>query len=149
LQYLDDARKPASGCPFCPPPQEHTIVRNKDAVVFLNCFPSAYGHLLVASRFHASYPSLVSKQRRSLLATVDLAMFGLQAALEPDGMNIGLNVGLDAGASIPDHAHWHLIPRWRGDHNFLPVVADVKSMPELLEQTAKRLRPFFKGVGEI
>lgn len=148
LAYLDDARSANPPCPFCPP-QKHILYEATWGVVMLNRFPSGYGHLLIASRHHFSPYRLHRQSRHELAHLVDAAVEILDRYLKPDGFNVGMNIGLDAGASIPDHAHWHVLPRWRGDHNYLPVLADVKTLPELLDQTTAKMVPWFADVKEM
>lgn len=128
----------------------HVIERTPDdpsadaptgGMILLNLFPYANGHLLVA--LGESRPRLLDYtpgQRRALWALVDRAMWLMERALEPHGVNVGLNQGAAAGAGVPQHAHVHLVPRWHGDVNFMTVVADVRVIPAAPAAMAARYR---------
>jgi ATP adenylyltransferase len=148
MQYLEEPAR--SGCFFCAAlgsddERAHLVlVREAEAVIMLNKFPYGHGHLLVAPRRHVGrLDELADAEYDALQRAVRRAAVGLTAAFEPEGMNIGMNVGRAAGAGVAEHCHWHLLPRWTGDTNFMPLIGDVKVMSEHLEATLERLRPLF------
>jgi ATP adenylyltransferase len=107
----------------------------------LNLFPYSSGHVMVVPRRHvADLTDLDAAESAAVIAAAQRAMRALRAALDPDGFNLGVNSGGAAGAGITDHFHMHVVPRWSGDTNFMPVLADVKVIPEHMEQTAAKLR---------
>jgi len=119
----------------------HVILRTGDGLIMLNRYPYANGHLLVA--LGDPRPTLLDyapAQRAALWALVDIAADLMQRALEPQGINIGINQGRAAGAGVPQHLHAHLVPRWAGDVNFISVVGDVRVIPSSLERMAERYR---------
>ena len=121
------------------------LYRGDDGLCLLNKFPYANGHLLVAPVRHVPcLTELSPKESGELLQLVRDSVEILRRNLKPDGFNIGINIGEDAGAGIADHLHVHVVPRWRGDHNFMTVLADVRTIPEHLETTFDRLLPFFQ-----
>src|SRR5262249_3135203 len=136
-------------CIFCNPTEgdarERLILGTTPAsVVMLNRFPYQSGHLMVAPRQHIdSLPALPAAEYAELSETLRRALATLGSALRPEGFNVGMNIGAPAGAGIADHLHWHIVPRWAGDTNFMPVLADVKVMPQHLLDTYDRLRPAF------
>jgi ATP adenylyltransferase len=91
---------------------------------------------------------LGSAEAAGTFATAQLAVRVLEDVMHPQGFNLGINQGKVAGAGIDDHVHLHVVPRWNGDTNFMPVLADVKVMPELLTSTAEKLRPVFARLGQ-
>jgi ATP adenylyltransferase len=110
------------------------IRRTSRSVVLLNRFPYNNGHLLVAPRVHkGQLDELAPEDHLDLMATVTEMVGLLTTAMKPDGYNIGLNLGRAAGAGLPGHLHWHIVPRWDGDTNFMPVVADVKVIVQSLD----------------
>ncbi len=114
------------------------------AFVMLNRYPYTAGHLLVIPRSHASrLQDLGDETYNALWALVRESVTALERAIAPQGINIGMNLGAAAGAGIRDHLHVHLVPRWVGDTNFMPVLGDVRVMPEHLTRTWTTLRPFF------
>ncbi len=120
------------------------LYRDLDTVVLLNRFPYANGHLLVAPVRHLSCITELTAHENSLLfEMVNVATIILKNHLHPDGFNIGCNIGSTAGAGIADHLHFHIVPRWEGDHNFITVVADIRSIPEHIEATFDKLLPDF------
>ena len=121
-------------------PAGHVVERTGDTITLLNRFPYNSGHVMVAPRRHA--PDLLSlddSEAAVLVAAVRRAVRAIVAALRPDGYNVGVNAGDAAGASV-DHLHVHVVPRWSGDTNFMPVLADAKVLPEHLDATALKLR---------
>jgi ATP adenylyltransferase len=116
----------------------------RHSIVMLNRYPYASGHLMVAPRRHtADLPSLPDEEHVDLAETLRHGMATLARVLEPHGMNVGMNLGTCAGAGIADHLHWHIVPRWSGDTNFMATVADVRVVPQHLLDTYDRLRPAF------
>ena len=119
------------------------------ALVLLNRFPYANGHLLVAPVRHVScITELSAEENSALMETVKEAAAILKKHLKPDGLNIGCNIGAAAGAGIADHLHYHIVPRWSGDHNFMTVLAEVRAIPEHIEATYDRLLSDFQALLE-
>jgi ATP adenylyltransferase len=111
----------------------------------LNRFPYTNGHLLVAPLRHVPCITELTRQERgALLETVSDCTDILKKKLQPDGFNVGINIGSEAGAGIGDHLHFHIVPRWRGDHNFMAVLAEVRAIPEHILTTYDNLLPQFK-----
>lgn len=104
------------------------------SIVVLNRFPYNNGHLLVAPRAHkGKLEELTPEELLDTLETVRQMVSSLQVIMKPDGFNIGLNLGRSAGAGLPGHLHWHIVPRWVGDTNFMPVLGDVKVISQSLD----------------
>jgi ATP adenylyltransferase len=140
LEYIEHADE-ARGCIFCDPDEELVIHRGEHAFVLLNRFPYASGHLMVAPRRHlGTYGELSNDEALDIHRLSAAGIDALAAAYGPQGHNLGWNLGRIAGAGIVDHVHLHVVPRWAGDTNFMPVLADVKVLPEALVETARRLR---------
>ena len=119
----------------------HVIYRDRSGMILLNAYPYSNGHLLVA--LGEGRPRLLDyspEQRASLWSLVDRAADLVERALEPQGINIGINQGRAAGAGIPGHLHVHLVPRWGGDVNFISVVGQIRVIPGSLEAMARRYR---------
>jgi ATP adenylyltransferase len=157
MEYIlrDRPDDPKSGCVFCDfAATSRAALRGKlvlvvqpHAFVCLNRFPFSAGHLLVVPRRHASDLSeLASDEYDAFMGLLGDACARLRRAASPDGLNVGMNLGAAAGAGIADHLHWHVVPRWNGDTNFMPVVGDVRIMPEYLDATWQRLAPAFADV---
>ena len=120
------------------------LYRDMYTIVLLNRFPYTNGHLLVAPVRHLScITDLATAENCALMEMVKDATAILQDQLTPDGFNIGCNIGSTAGAGIADHLHYHIVPRWEGDHNFISVVADIRTIPEHIDATFDRLSPQF------
>jgi ATP adenylyltransferase len=122
--------------------EERLIVyRSKTAFVILNRFPYNSGHLLVAPYRHCGdIAELTTAEQHEIM---DLCVYGktvLQRLLYPHGFNIGFNLGAAAGAGLEDHLHLHIVPRWNGDTNFMPVISDTRCVPEALNATAELIR---------
>ncbi len=123
------------------------LYRDNHSVVLLNRFPYANGHLLVAPVRHLSCITELSPvENGALMEMVKVATAILKNLLKPDGFNIGCNIGATAGAGIADHLHFHIIPRWDGDHNFISVMADIRTIPEHINATFDRLFPEFHAL---
>ncbi len=124
-----------------PDSETHLVWRGEKVFAMLNRFPYSTGHVLVVPyRPVADLEDLNSAERRELWDAVADAVSAIKAAFEPDGMNVGLNLGAGAGPSVPDHLHVHVLPRWRSDTNFMTAVADVRVLPLTLQDAWERLR---------
>jgi ATP adenylyltransferase len=144
MQYIE-IKKP-EGCIFCNKSGENRdrenfiLKRGELAFVMLNGFPYNNGHLMVAPYRHiGDISELTHDEMCEIMALTQECCAILKRAFNPDGYNIGMNLGLTAGAGIADHVHMHIVPRWNGDTNFMPVVADVKVLPDSLENTYDKL----------
>jgi ATP adenylyltransferase len=155
IDFILSAERP-DGCILCDLPAEgperrrgNLILAVRDrAFVMMNRYPYTNGHLMVVPRAHvASLDALSATDHAALWDLVREATAALARALRPGGINLGMNLGRCAGAGIADHLHVHLVPRWEGDTNFMPVVADLRVMPEHLDATYERLRPAFEPLG--
>jgi ATP adenylyltransferase len=114
------------------------------SLLLRNKYPYNNGHLLVAPKMHkAELEDLSPEEAKDLFRVLILSTKVLKKVLQPEGFNIGMNLGKSAGAGVLDHLHWHIIPRWHGDVNFMPLVSEVKVLPEHLSQTASKLRSYF------
>jgi ATP adenylyltransferase len=122
------------------------VLRTSLSTVVLNRFPYNNGHLLVAPLAHKGQLSDLGEDELLDLQLVLRRMIAaIGEAMRPDGYNVGLNLGRVAGAGLPGHLHWHVVPRWNGDTNFMPVVADTRVMPQSLEDSYKALQGGFSG----
>jgi len=109
--------------------------------MMLNLYPYNSGHLMVAPFQHVGSISLLDAETLSeLMAQVQLALRALRLAMNPDGFNMGINEGKVAGAGFAEHMHFHIVPRWNGDTNFMPVIADIKVIPEHLDNVYRQLK---------
>ena len=149
MVYIKGENKPVvddePSCPFCGIPakddEEGLIVhRGTLAYVVLNLYPYAPGHVLVCPYRHvADYTDLTSEETVEVAELTQRSMTVLRAASQPHGFNLGMNQGDVAGAGIAAHLHQHVVPRWSGDMNFLPVIGQTKALPQLLGQTRQLL----------
>ncbi|MBN1865312.1 MAG: HIT domain-containing protein [Victivallales bacterium] len=143
-------RSPKPGeCFLCIPPEaeedydkEHLIVRRgRHCFVILNKYPYNSGHLLIAPFKHVGDISLLDKEELAeLMGLCVESKEALAKAMAPEGFNVGLNLGKAAGAGVEQHLHMHVVPRWTGDTNFMPVISNTRVVPEALEDTAAMLR---------
>ncbi len=123
------------------------LYRGRHVFVILNAFPYNTGHLMVAPVRHVGeMPELSDAERHELIDVVGLATTVIKDAMGAHGFNVGMNLGQVAGAGIPGHLHVHVVPRWGGDTNFMPVVGETKVLPEMLADTAAKLRPGFAAL---
>ena len=149
MEYIAGEQRP--GCLFCrvladpnDKDAELAIWRPEGALVMMNKFPYNPGHTIVAPHAHVpGLENLDDDQTTHLMRALRKTVTVLRAELKPEGFNIGANIGRAAGAGIPDHVHLHVVPRWNGDTNFMPVIDDVKIVNESLEQTAAKLKEAF------
>ena len=148
MEYiLNDKEK---GCIFCKALSEQdnlTLYKGKVTMVVMNKFPYINGHLLVAPIKHLSTLDQLSKgEMGDLLETVEQSVGILKKVMNPDGFNVGLNLGKVAGAGVEEHLHFHIVPRWFGDTNALTVFADIRVIPEHLLNTYNNLKPYFDNI---
>jgi len=135
----------ADGCVFCAKPgqsdEEALIVhRGERCYAVLNLYPYGSGHLMVVPFRHVAEPGdLDAAERAEMWELLAMALKALESGLGAQGHNVGFNLGTAAGAGIADHLHLHVVPRWRGDVNFMPVLADVRVMPQALAETRNAL----------
>lgn len=146
LEYISEAGS-QDGCVFCAEAadergaQSLAVHRGDLAFVLLNKFPYSSGHLMVASLRHiGELAELTTDEAAELHELTTQAIAALRAVYAPDAFNVGWNLGQVAGGSISGHLHEHVVPRWSGDTNFMPVLADIKVVPEHLIATRDRLR---------
>ncbi|HEY1291870.1 MAG TPA: HIT domain-containing protein [Chloroflexota bacterium] len=122
------------------------LFRAASVFVLLNLYPYNSGHLMVAPYAHTGdLPGLDASVASELMHVTQRAVDALRRVYTPDGFNVGMNLGKSAGAGVPDHLHVHVVPRWNGDTNFMPVVGETKVLPESLAQTYARLERAFSG----
>jgi len=153
MEYVVNNTK-KNGCIFCPGEKENLSERfilfmGDHSLVMMNKYPYINGHLLVAPLRHvASLDQLENHEMVSLMAMVSHSVAILKKTMEAEGFNLGMNLGKAAGAGVEDHLHFHVVPRWNGDTNFMTVFGDLRVIPEHIEQTYQRLSLLFKEVKE-
>ncbi len=152
MAYIGGAR--ADGCLFCEKPREGAdrtnliLHRGPLTYVVMNLYPYSNGHLMIVPYRHcADLGQLSPEESLEIMQAAQLCIQVLQGAFRAEGFNVGFNLGKAAGAGIADHVHLHVVPRWAGDTNFMPVLADIKVMPEYLETGYEKLYPLFQGQG--
>ncbi|MEX2275496.1 MAG: HIT domain-containing protein [Actinomycetota bacterium] len=148
MEYIRTATEvDAPGCIFCDLPvkgddEAHVLARGEHGFVILNAYPYNPGHLMVAPWRHTGeFHELTVREHTGLMELQRRAVVALREEMEPHGFNIGMNVGKVAGAGFPGHLHWHVVPRWTGDTNFMPIIGQTRVLPELLDETYRRLKP--------
>jgi len=153
MAYIKDNHR-QKGCFLCDLPaldpsndlESLILVRGELSFVILNKFPYNSGHLLVAPYRHVpNYEDIAVEEHAEMAILTGRCIQALNAEYVPQGYNIGLNQGTAAGAGIPDHVHSHVVPRWGGDTNYMTTVGETKVLPEALEETYKKLRPYFSA----
>lgn len=153
MRYIMAAK--SEGCIFCTKPAadddaaNHIVWRGDSAFVMLNAYPYNNGHLLIAPYAHIA--DLEALPAQTLLEVMQLsqdAIRVLKRDFNPQGVNLGLNLGAAAGAGVKDHLHLHVVPRWLGDTNFMPVVADIRVIPQSLDHAYTILRNGFVSLAQ-
>ncbi len=154
MAYIKGEGKEGHGCPFCVLPaggdDAATLIlkRGEHAYAILNAYPYNPGHLMAVPYRHVSrLDELTSSELHEMADLCQQAAAVLRATVGATAFNVGINVGSVAGAGIADHIHQHVVPRWGGDTNFMPVVGQTRVLPELLEETYRRLAPAFADSG--
>jgi ATP adenylyltransferase len=152
MAYIGGSR--SDGCLFCEKAREEAdranliLRRGPLTYVVMNLYPYNNGHLMIVPYRHcAELGQLSPEESLEIMQTTQCCIQVLQEAFHAEGFNIGCNLGKAAGAGIADHVHLHVVPRWVGDTNFMPVLADIKVMPDHLEASYDRLAPLFQDPG--
>jgi len=147
MQYVTTLDKSPGGCVFCEiaraedGPENLIVHRGRSCYVVLNLYPYNNGHAMVIPLRHVpSLAELTDDERLEMMKLVSAMQVALEEELRAQGFNLGMNLGRAGGAGIPEHLHLHIVPRWMGDTNFMPVVGETKVLPESLENTYARLR---------
>jgi len=151
MEYMSAAsEKGSGGCVFCDHLAEgddeasYILHRGSHAFVVLNAFPYNTGHLMVAPLRHAGdLVELTDEERSDLIDLTSRSVSIIREGMGAEGFNTGMNLGAAGGAGIPGHLHMHVVPRWPGDTNFMPIVGQTKVLPEMLADTYAKLRPAF------
>jgi ATP adenylyltransferase len=156
MKYIKGIDKKEEGCIFCAKPKQSDdkknliLFRGSHSFIILNAFPYSNGHLLIVPFLHTSELDMLKEPVSSeLWKHVVLCKNVLKKAYNPDGFNIGMNLGRPAGAGIDQHLHIHVVPRWNGDTNFMSVLDETRVISEGLGETYDSLFPFFKAVPGI
>ncbi len=151
IEYITNPKE--EGCFLCNYPKEQNDVdrlilyRGKYSFVIMNFYPYNNGHLMIAPYQHTSEISdLDTDTRIEIFGLLDKSVAILRETINAEGFNIGLNLGAVAGAGIKDHLHWHIVPRWQGDTNFMPVLGHTKVLSEGLKETYMKLRKKFAEI---
>jgi ATP adenylyltransferase len=154
-EYLSGVRSDPQACIFCfdklseaERRERLVLFDNRDLLVMLNKYPYNNGHIMVAPRRHVASPELLPRADRAAIAdAVAASIKRVRETLHPQALNVGANLGGAAGAGFADHMHWHVVPRWGGDNNFMPVLASTRVLSQSLEDSFDQLRPIFKNLG--
>lgn len=150
MEYVSSGNEKEE-CIFCPCDDRNQdekrliLFRGNQSTVLMNRFPYINGHLLVAPLRHApSLDALLPEEKIDLITMVEKSVGVLKEVMNPEGFNVGLNLGKAAGAGVEEHIHFHVVPRWIGDTNYMTVFAEVRVIPEHIQATYRKLLPFFK-----
>jgi len=148
MEFIQEEKR--DGCIFCILPAETKdrdnliLHRGEHSFVILNKYPYSSGHLMVVPYLHTiQMGELTAETHLEMMHLVDLSMKVITESMQAQGYNVGLNLGKAAGAGVPGHMHFHVVPRWIGDFNFMPILSETKVMLEYLHATYDRLKPFF------
>jgi len=154
MVYIDQGGNDG-GCIFCAknlqeqPRETLVLTQTKHSLVMLNKYPYNNGHLLLAPKRHENkLDDLPQNEHTDLQETLRRSVAIVRAVLNPGGINLGMNLGKCAGAGVEDHLHWHLVPRWEGDTNFMPVVGETRVIPQHLLDSYDRLKPHFENLAK-
>lgn len=151
IEYILSKKSP--GCIFCDKPRENNdqenliLYRGKHHFIIMNAYPYNNGHMMIVPYRHTStLADWSSEEQKEFMELADLAVNLLKIAMKPDGFNLGINMGQVAGAGIADHIHLHVVPRWNGDTNFMPVLSDTRVISEHLKATYEKLKKTLEKV---
>jgi len=153
MRYISTIDSRNEGCIFCTKPRESNdrdnliLLRGSHVFIIMNLYPYNNGHLMIVPYQHTSDILTLSPETAAeLWEGVCLCKQVLTQAFKPDGFNVGMNLGRTAGAGIDQHVHMHIVPRWNGDTNFMPVVGETKVISQGIEETYDQLFPHFKEI---
>jgi len=156
MAFIEPKTPPQSGCIFCTQPAEHCdkehyiLHRGERCFMMLNLYPYNNGHVMIAPYEHVgSLEGIDAATLAELMAQAQLALHALGRTMKPHGFNMGINQGKAAGAGFADHIHYHIVPRWHGDTNFMPVLADIRVIPEHLDATYQKLLGALKEIQNV
>ena len=150
MAYIKGEKKPVEGCVFCNKntandDNEHIIGRSEHVYLTLNRYPYSNGHLMVVPYAHiASQEEMTVDGLTDLMVTVNRALSILREAYNPHGFNLGVNLGQSAGAGIAAHYHFHIVPRWTGDANFMSTIGDTRVIPDTLDNVYQELKTLWQ-----
>lgn len=151
MKYISGDGSSGGECVFCSAPKQpdgpgNLIVRREQNVfAILNRYPYTSGHLMIVPFLHVpSIEELTPDVRAEMMEMVNTALAVLRRVYQPDGFNVGINMGSAAGAGIAEHAHIHIVPRWGGDTNFMSTIGETRVLPEELEETYSRIQKAWK-----
>jgi ATP adenylyltransferase len=149
--FIEGSTGSSDACFLCSAPAQtddqrnYVLHRAERVFALLNLYPYNSGHLMVAPYTHTGdLANLDASIASELIALTQRSVGILKRVYQPDAFNVGMNLGRSAGAGVPDHLHVHVVPRWSGDTNFMPVLGQTKVLPETLDQTYERLAPLFR-----
>lgn len=152
MEYIISDKK-NTGCIFCPgdhtgDPEDRLILHTGAmSIVMMNKFPYNNGHLLVAPVRHMpDLEGLSPEESLDLILMVRKTLEILKKEMRPEGLNVGLNLGRAAGAGVEEHMHFHVVPRWNGDTNFMTVTGEIRVIPEHIQETYRKLKPYFDEI---
>ena len=155
MAFIEQKTPHSKECIFCTHPAEnrdaehHIVYRGERCFMMLNLYPYNNGHLMIAPYQHVeTIEKLDAVTLAELMAQAQLALRALRLVMTPDGFNMGINEGKVAGAGFAEHMHFHIVPRWDGDTNFMPVVADIKVIPEHLDSVYQKLKQALENIKE-
>ena len=146
-QYVTAAHDDDDACIFCEAQQKdekeaYVLARGEQTFALLNAYPYNPGHLMVAPLRHVGeLDELSPEELADAGKLLQHAIRAMREEMNPDGFNVGMNLGKVAGAGVPGHLHWHVVPRWNGDTNYMPVVGETRVLPESLDDTYAKLKP--------
>ena len=153
MSYIEAPKPKNGGCIFCDFPAEHRdeehfiLHRGKTCFVIMNLYPYTAGHVMVIPFRHTNvYESLTDEEALEMHHLTAHVVKVLKKVMRPDGFNMGINLGEPAGAGVAEHLHRHIVPRWAGDNNFMPVLADTRVLSDAVENTWRRLREAWNTV---
>lgn len=153
MEYITNQPEKTDKCIFCENPRNkddhknHIVYRGKYCYIMLNKYPYNNGHVMILPYKHASDLLDLSEEiQTECQQLINKTIIVLRKVFNPHGINIGLNIGTAAGAGIAEHIHYHILPRWEGDTNFMPVVSGVKVISESLDSTYTKLKEAYKNV---
>ncbi len=150
LKYITGDKE--EGCIFCKKPKEGNdkdnliLYTGETSFIIMNRYPYSNGHLMTVPYKHTNNLSDLTPDERLELMNLTAKCLDILEVIKPEGFNIGMNLGRTGGAGIDDHLHFHIVPRWSGDNNFMPVIGDVRVMPEYLEDTYETLSKHLKSL---